>query len=127
MAHRINTRNFENGMPSRAGQLTDWKKFFDRHFGFSSKSELLSFDWLGDKSALKAIEKRFEPRLVGEHLYWKHPESAVEICVGYIDAQSERGYYMIQLNSDFGEDCEVCKGKKNAIARLFELYQSAVA
>ena len=84
MAHRINTRNFENGMDSRAGQ-TDWKKYFDRHLGDLTKSELLSFDWLGDKSALKAIEKRFEPRLIGEHLCWKNPETAQDFCCGFID------------------------------------------
>ena len=126
MAHRINTGNFECGMDSRTGQKTNWQKFFDRHLGECTKSELLAFDWLGDKSALKAIEKRFEPRLVGEHLYWKNPETAVEICVGYIDP-TERGYYMISLASEFGEGCEVCFGKKNAIARLFEIYQNATA
>lgn len=126
MAHRINTRCIENGMDSRTGQKTDWQKFFDRHMSDSPKSELLSFDWCGDKSALKAIERRFQPYLVGQHLYWRNPVTAQQICIGYIDAQSERGYYMIALNSEFGEHCEVIKGKSSAIDRVFEIYKNAL-
>lgn len=127
MAHRINTRNFENGMDSRTGQRTDWQKFFSRHLGECTASEILSFDWRKEDlpTIRKQVEKRFSPRLVGEHLYRIDPETAREICIGYVDEQSERGYYMIQLASEFGEDCEVCFGKKAAIERLFEIYKQA--
>ena len=67
-------------------QLTDWKKvFLTDIFGFSSKSELLSFDWLGDKSALKAIEKDSEPRLVGEHLYVGKTLNLPKFASAYIE------------------------------------------
>lgn len=115
-------------MDSRAGQRTDWGKFFSRHFSGCTKSEILERDWRDeDRRAIeKAVEKRFAPFLYGEHLYQIDPKTAREVCIGYVDA-TEDGYFMISLASDFGEDCEVCFGQKNACERLFELYQQATA
>jgi hypothetical protein len=125
MAHRINTRNFENGMDSRL-ETADWKKYISRHCQFWSKAEMM--DAFGnDPAAKKAIEAKFSPFLLGEHLYYNLPDGQSQVCVGYVDEQSERGYYMIQLASEFGEDCEVCRGKKAACERLFEIYQQATA
>ena len=122
MAHRINTGNFDNGMDSRLGQV-DWRKTFDRHWQFASKAEMLEAYGHIPK-AKKEIERRFRPFLLGEHLYLNLECGQKQICIGYID-EYEKGRFMISLNSDFGEDSEVIKGKKNAIERLYEIYQQA--
>ncbi len=129
MAHRVNTRNLDGGTDCRTGLRKDWQKFFSRHLGSCTAAEILAFDWLEQDlpQIKKEVKKRFAPRLVGEHLYILTPDTVCEICIGYVDKQSERGYYMIQLASEFGEDCEVCRGKKAACERLFELYKQATA
>lgn len=46
-------------------------------------------------------------------------------CIGYLDAMPGRRF-MISLNTQFGEDSEVCTGgKKDCAKRLFEIYQMA--
>ncbi len=119
MAHRVNTRNFENGE-----QMTvNWRKTFDRHWQFSSKAEMLEA-YGNVAAAKKEIERRFSPFLINEHLYLNLECGKKQVCIGYIDAQDEKGYYMISLNSDFGEDCECCHTKKRSIERLYEIYKS---
>lgn len=127
MAYRFNTRNSEKGMESRSGQKTDWGKFFSRHLSNCTASEILAFEWATDDlpKIKKAVEKRFSPRLVGEHLYILCQKTFSDICIGYIDEVGD-GYYMISLDSCFGEHSEVCFGKKRSCERLFEIYKEEI-
>jgi hypothetical protein len=122
-AKRINTGNFENGS-DRLSTLS-WKKYFDRHLSYESKSELTRM-FKHDFDALQEIEKRFSPVLIGQHVYIKPENGGEQVCIGYVDEQSERGWYMIELDSQFGTDCEPMKGKKDAVSRLYQLYKEAI-
>ena len=116
-------------MRDRINQIgqAEWSKFFDLHFAECTKAELQSYNWHGNRAALAAIKKRFLPQLVMSHLYWRNPQTGKQRCIGYIDPTFQKSYYMISLNSEYGEGCEVCRGKNHSIARLLEIYQEATS
>ena len=109
-----NTRNYDN--------TKDLYKFLVRHFAGCSESEILSFNWGESLPQLKkALKKFFSPFLMGEHLYWRNPADGQYLLIGYISPQEEKGRYVIDLL--VCPISEPIKGQKQAIERLFELYQ----